>query len=221
MACSQCKLPTWFFGALLLLGVGTLIPFAFIARARHNRTTKPRIHIIHDMDNQPRFKQQQQNPLFPDGRAMRPPVPGTVARGELRIDTHLHTGRVNGTFVDAFPARDEAGRPFVLDEAFFARGEKNFRIFCAVCHGESGYGDGPVERRVLLLKKRGLPDVSGWASPANYHTDALRALSVGELFHVISYGRKNMAGYRAQIPLRDRWAIAFYVKALQHSQRPE
>lgn len=169
------------------------------------------------MDNQERFSAQQENPLFADGRSMRPPVPGSVARGELRIDAPLHQGRVaeGGAWLTTFPQQ------LTIDEAFVARGKDRYEIFCAVCHGSAGYGDGMVEKRVTLLKKRSVPGTDGWASPANYHTDTIRKQSVGELFNTVSNGKSNMAGYRGQIPVRDRWAIVAYVRVLQLSQKPE
>jgi mono/diheme cytochrome c family protein len=217
----QFQLPTiprWVPFVGLFLGVVTLIPFAFIIRARTTTSEKPRVHIIRDMDTQERFDAQQENSLFADGRSMRAPVPGTVARGELRTNTHLEQGRVSegGDWVTTFPAS------LTVDEALIARGQERFEIFCAMCHGSSGYGDGMVERRVTALKKkqdkRGTGD---WASPSSYHTPAVRGLPLGQLFNTVSNGKANMAGYKRQISVRDRWAIVAYVKVLQLSQSPE
>lgn len=214
------KFPRWFPIALALLGMATTIPFAVFAYARHSKSQKPRIHIIRDMDNQERFKAQQENDLFADGRAMRPPIPGTVARGELRLDDHLHRGQVGGAWVTSYPARDAEGRPIELNEALFERGRERYQIFCAVCHGRSGYGDGPVDRRAKLLMSNGAKDVV-WAQPANLHAESTRAKPVGEIFNTVSNGYQHMAGYKSQIPVRDRWAIVFYVKVLQRSHHPE
>ena len=73
----------WLLPMGLLFGTMALIPFGIIAKARVSTTPKPRIHIIRDMDNQERFKAQQQNELFADMRAMRPPVPGWPARSPV------------------------------------------------------------------------------------------------------------------------------------------
>ena len=74
------------YGALVLIALA-MIPPALIARTRAVKSPRPRIHLIQDMDNQPKFRAQHPNDLFADGRAMRPPVPGTVPRGELAEDT--------------------------------------------------------------------------------------------------------------------------------------
>jgi mono/diheme cytochrome c family protein len=207
----------WLPFALVFLALVTAIPFAIFAKARTTLSDKPRLHIIRDMDNQERFNAQQENTLFVDGRAMRPPVPGTVARGELRLDTHFEQGRVaeGGAWANTFPLQ------LKVDAAFVARGKERYEIFCAPCHGSSGYGDGMVARRVDTLKKQEVPGTSSWAAPANYHVKTLREQPLGQLYNAVSNGKGNMAGYRSQIPVRDRWAIVAYVRALQLSQNPE
>lgn len=193
-----------------------LVPFAFIAKARVTTSNEPRIHIIADMDNQASFRKQEANPLFADGRAMRPPVPGTVARGEAELDDHLYRGLApdGASFADAFPAS------ITVDRAFLERGQQRYTIHCAVCHGHSGYGDGVVQRRAVELVSKGLPGME-WVAPTSYHTPNLREFPVGRLFHVITNGVRNMAPYGPQVAVEDRWAIAAYVKALQASQQTE
>ncbi len=215
-------LPPWFKPAAVVLGALSLVPFGVIARARNVTTTSPRIHIIRDMDSQEKFKAQAESALFADGRAMRPPVPGTVARGELMDDDHLERGLdPDGKFAATLPAAlglaDDAKLAALLE-----RGRERYGIHCAPCHGLSGWGDGMIHQRALLLtEKRPPEDGMQWVPPTNYHSDALRAYPVGRLFHVATHGIRNMAGYGAQMSTRDRWAVAAYVKALQHSQHPE
>lgn len=216
-------MPRWTMPLLSFLGLLGLVPFLLIARARVSTSTEPRIHVVRDMDYQDRFQAQQKNPLFADQRAMRMPVPGTVARGELNEDTHLHQGRVqqasSGELVwaNTFPAQVlERGQ---LSRDFLERGRERYEIFCAPCHGYSGRGDGMVEARVAQRKQQGVAGLGAWATPTSYLTDAIRAREVGYLFFVASKGVRNMAGYENQIPARDRWAIVAYVRALQYSQQ--
>src|SRR5579863_10016873 len=56
-----------------------------------------------DMHVQPKLKADDGSTFFQDGRANRPPIPDTVARGHVRTDELLYTGRVNGVVVDQFP----------------------------------------------------------------------------------------------------------------------
>ena len=90
------KWPRWLIFVAAITTALALVPLALVAKARTTTSTKPRINIVPDMDNQPKFRAQQANPMFADGRAGRLPVAGTVARGELRDDTVLYAGKTAG-----------------------------------------------------------------------------------------------------------------------------
>lgn len=97
------------------------------------------------------------------------------------------------------------------------RGQERFNIYCAPCHGESGYGDGPIAQRVDRLTV--VPDAVGtWVIPQNLHEDRIRTRPDGHLFNTITHGIRNMPAYDKQIGIVDRWAIVAYMRALQLSQ---
>ncbi len=196
--------PRWLLYAIVLLAALALVPFALIARSRATTSARPRVHLILDMAKQPKVKTQTANPLFADGRAMRPPVPGTVARGDLDGDEAYRTGRAGDGWVTAFPLQ--------VTEQLMRRGQERFDIYCVPCHGLAGYGDGPVAKRADALQE------GTWTPPSSYHTDLVRGRPVGQLFNTITNGIRNMAAYGPQIPVADRWAIVLYVRALQRSQ---
>jgi mono/diheme cytochrome c family protein len=206
-------MPPWSKNLLTILGLAGMIPLLLIFNARVSTSADPRIHLIHDMDHQDKFRAQEGSPLFADGRAMRLPVPGTVARGELREDDHFERGLADGKWATALPAQVRG------DTGLLARGRERYEIFCAPCHGLSGYGDGMVHQRADQLKRLRRPGMS-WANPTSYHDQTLRDRPDGYLFHVIGNGIRNMAPYGGQIPVRDRWAIVAYLRALQRSQNP-
>jgi mono/diheme cytochrome c family protein len=200
--------------AAIVLVTLALFPPAIIARTRAKNSRLPRVHLIQDMDNQPRLRAQQASPLFNDGRAMRPPVPGTVARGELR-DEHFERGVVGHGFATTFPPQ------LTVNRALLERGRERFDIYCSVCHGRAGYGDGMVHQRAdALMKTPTLANGTTWVAPKSLHEAAIRDQPVGQIFNTATNGVRNMAGYAAQIPTADRWAIVAYVKALQRSQQP-
>lgn len=151
-----------------------------------------------DMFNQPRYRPLRRSEFFTDGRSARPPVPGSIARGELQDDPHLYTGRVNGVLVTTFP--------FPVTRDVLERGHERYNIFCTPCHDRVGNGNGMVVRR-------------GYRPPPSLHIDRLRQAPVGHYFDVISNGLGAMPDYAAQIPAHDRWAIIAYIRALQLSQR--
>ncbi len=157
------------------------------------------IHINPNMDAMERFEAQEANPFFADGRAMRPPVSGTVARGMLREDVGFHTGRnSDGSYVPIMPV------DYTVD--FANRGRERYAIYCNVCHGEAGDGQG-----IVMTGGYGFV-------PIGFHTDRLRTIEDGYLYEVITQGVRSMPSYAQQIPVADRWAIVAYVRALQRSQ---
>ena len=134
-------MPRFIRPALIVLAALALVPFAWVARARATRADTPRLHLIQDMDSQPSFRSQQANPWFADGRAMRPPVEGTLARGALELDGAYFRGVEGGSYVQHFPSR------VPLTRATLERGRERFDVFCAPCHCLAGYGDGIVAVR--------------------------------------------------------------------------
>ncbi len=188
----------------LVLGLAVL-PFACIARSRSAPSPALRIHVFSDMDRQPRYGPQKANPLFADGRAMRPPVEGTIAQGELQEDPVRATGLVDGAWAERFP--------LPVDRELLERGRERYAIHCAPCHGLAGYGDGPVSRRAEQRQE------ASWVPPPSFHDEPVRSRPVGHLFNTISRGIRTMPAYGPRIPLQDRWAIVAYLRALQRSQR--
>jgi mono/diheme cytochrome c family protein len=150
-----------------------------------------------DMKSQPKFRPLDPSSFFSDGRSARLPVPDTVARGDLRLDDALYTGKVNGKDVETFP--------IPVTAALLARGRERYDIFCAVCHGRTGDGQG-------MIVKRGFP------APPSYLTDRLEKAPVGHFFDVMTNGYGKMYSYSDRVPVQDRWAIAAYIRALQLSQ---
>ena len=150
-----------------------------------------------DMHNAPRIEVYEANAFFPDQRGSRIPPAGTVARGWLRADEAMYTGKVDGQIVDTFP--------FAISHDDLKRGQQRFDIYCSPCHGRLGDGQGMVVER-------------GLRQAASYHNDRLRQEKIGYFFDVITNGFGAMQGYADQVPVRDRWLIAAYVRALQLSQ---
>ena len=151
-----------------------------------------------DMHVQPRQNPLSRSEFFSDQRSERPPVEGTVARGQLHEDTYFYTGKINGNPGDAMP--------FPVTKAVLERGRERFNIFCAECHSRLGDGNGFVPSRGFARK------------PPSFHIVRLQKAPVGYFYDVISEGFGIMPDYASQIPPQDRWNIVAYVRALQLSQ---
>jgi hypothetical protein len=151
-----------------------------------------------DMANQPKYKPQGKSTFFEDGRAERPRVANTVARGEVVPDDSFHTGKTGGAYM-----REP---PVPVTRELMLRGQERYDVYCAVCHDRVGRGDGMVVRR-------------GFRRPQSFHTDRLRGEPAGYFFDAISNGFGVMPSYAGSIPTADRWAIIAYIRALQRSQQ--
>ena len=170
-----------------------------LAGCRGALSDKPPVHVNLNMDYMEHFQPQEANAFFDDGRAMRPPVPGTVARGMLQADVRFYEGlEADGSYVQDIPVP--------ITEAFVLRGRERYDIYCSICHGRAGDGQGVV-----------MSGGYGFA-PIGYHNDRLREIEDGYLYQVITNGIRTMSAYGQQIPVADRWAITAYVRALQRSQ---
>lgn len=192
---------TW---AVVVVGVLAVMPPLLTAWYRAIPKRSPRLHLVSDMDFQPKFKTQTANPLFADRRAMRPPVPGTVALGELDLDEHLYLGKADGGWARSLP--------MPATEELVTRGRRQFDIYCAVCHGYDGAGEGMVSKRAIERQE------ANWVPPVSLNSARVLEMADGQIFHTITNGTQNMPGYAAQITPEDRWAIVLYVRALQLSQ---
>ena len=197
------KLPTGIIYSLVIVTVMSAVPFALAAKARYTKSRSPRVHIIQDMDFQPKYKAQRENPVFSDGRATRVPDPETVAVGELREDDQFWRGQDHGVWVRTFPPT------FRVDEAAMLRGQQRFGIYCTPCHGFGGEGNGMVAKRADELAQ------GTWTPPTNLTDERIRNMAVGEIFNTITHGIRNMPAYGPQIPATDRWAIILYLRALE------
>ena len=151
-----------------------------------------------DMHVQPRQNPLARSEFFPDHRSERPPVEGTVARGELHDDTYFYTGKIGNNPGDMMP--------FPVTKEVLERGRERFNIFCAPCHSRLGDGNGFVPSRGFARK------------PPSFHEERLQKAPLGYFFDVIANGFGIMPDYASQIPTRDRWDIVAYVRALQLSQ---
>jgi mono/diheme cytochrome c family protein len=155
----------------------------------------PPFQAFSDMRLQPKYMPQGQGAFFSDGRADRAPVPGTVARGELKADDAFYTGIRNGDYVV---------NPLPITREVLERGRQRFDIYCSPCHDRTGQGKGIVAQRATWIVQN--------------LTDArIRNMPDGQIFDTITHGKRTMPAYRYQIPERDRWAIIAYVRALQRA----
>jgi mono/diheme cytochrome c family protein len=177
------------------------------------------------MQDQPKAIAYRENSFYKDRTGSRPLVEGTVPRGYLRENRSFFFGKklaatdlnkeqqfqqpgqsLPGTGANPYPD-DVDTIPMPITKTDLDRGQERYNIYCSVCHGMTGYGDGIVARRGFNKP-----------SPASYHQERLQKAPVGHFFDVMTNGWGAMPSYASQVAVEDRWRIAAYIRALQLSQ---
>jgi mono/diheme cytochrome c family protein len=149
------------------------------------------------MADQPHLEPLEKSTFFANDAASRQIPAGTVARGYRRTDEAFFQGTLDGKTVTKIPMR--------ITAADLERGRGRFNIYCVVCHGYGGDGDGMIEQR-------------GFPHPPSFHTARLEAAPVGHFYQVITNGYGAMFSYADRLEPADRWRIAAYIRTLQFSQ---
>jgi mono/diheme cytochrome c family protein len=189
------------------LGAVAIASAALLASCAGSVSRKPVIEIFNDMREQPKYYPQGESEFagFHDGRAERRPVPGTIRRpgdemwtpGELKAsDDPFNTGQVKGMYVTE--------NQLPITPELLQLGQMRFDTYCSPCHGRAGTGKGIVSARTTWI-------------PSSLVDDRVKGFTDGDLFDVISHGRRTMPAYRYQITAHDRWAVIAYVRALQRT----
>jgi len=180
-----------------LAAVATAALSLFAAGCSNFPSRDPQIWVFPDMKKQDKVKFETSSPFFADGRGSRRPVDHTIAQETYRPDTAYATGIADdGTYV--------AKNPEPIDHETLVRGEAKFNVYCAPCHDRTGSGRGVV------------PAKTTWV-PGNLHDERIVNFVDGEIYHVVTSGRRSMPSYRFQISEKDRWAIVAYVRVLQRA----
>jgi mono/diheme cytochrome c family protein len=185
-----------YFLGFLVLAVASVF---LIAGRQGDKSLKPPLEIIPDMDRQPKLRPQTGNQFFADGKSSQLKVEGTISRGSPYEDSPENTGHITGTtnWVELIPV--------TVTAELMNRGHERYNISCAPCHGKQGDGKGVTTKY-------------GMVAVANFHDARLETMTDGEIFNTITHGKNLMGPYGSTIDINDRWAIIAYMRALQRSR---
>ena len=150
-----------------------------------------------DMKRQLKFRTEGETGLFPDGRNTRPIPEDTVVRGSTFEDAPYYTGMDGDKYVGRMPVE--------ITPDLLHQGQLRFTTYCTPCHDRTGSGRGIVPTRFPTWQ------------PSNLMEDRLVEAADGDIFNVITNGRRTMPSYKTQIVTADRWAIIAYVRMLQRA----
>ncbi|MCW8804595.1 MAG: DUF3341 domain-containing protein [Ignavibacteriaceae bacterium] len=145
------------------------------------------------MDKQAKIIAQTGSDFFADGRGMRLPVEGTVARGFI---PYPFEGKTNPTEV--------LSNPYFPTKSNLELGQRKFSTYCSPCHGNYGDGDSRLQGQ--------------FPNPPTLHSERARNFQDGMIYHIITVGQNVMPSYASQVTREERWAIVNYVRALQRAK---
>lgn len=198
----------------VLVGIATAAAIVVVQMGPRGAVSDRRpLVFITDMNFQPRYNPQAATPFFADGRTMRTPPAGTIPFGGADYGSDAGSPRQNPDFLKGDDAyyRGKTGTAWLtrnalpVDIALLRRGQERYNVYCALCHGATGAGNG-------VMTQYGMVGVASI-------TDELHKLMPdGQFFDVISNGKGRMMPYAPQVKVRDRWAIVAYIRALMRSQ---
>lgn len=179
---------------LSFLGVTSLVVAATTYFVLNQLLFMPPFNWMHE---QFRVNPQTSTSFFNDNFGMRTPVEGTVARGFLPYPFKGKPADAEKFLVNPLiPTKD------VLD-----LGKQKYLTFCSPCHGDFGMGDSRLRGQ--------------FPNPPTLHSDKLRNMRDGGIYHIITEGQNIMPGYASQISEEERWAIVHYIRVLQRSVNPK
>ncbi len=178
----------------ILVGILSLVSVG-IGCGKHE---KPNFIYMPQMVYDPAFKAQEAQYGV---QGMRSPVPGTVPR-----DYEIYPYSVN----DTERAAAELRNPLPMHRQVLERGHRMYTIYCQVCHGEYGEGNGSI--------------VPLFAAPPTLQSDKIKGwMERGQdarIFHIITVGQNRMPNYKTQVSVEDRWAIANFIRVLHRAKNP-
>lgn len=152
----------------------------------------PQIELIQDMMQSPAIEPQDYDEKKPGSLAMRKPPEGAIPKGHRPYN--IKTSE---------EAEEELSNPLPINFETLQRGQKMYYIYCGVCHGSTGVGDGPVAIKTML-------------KPPSLVNQKIKDWADGGIYHMITVGRGLMGSFASQIPNEeDRWALVHFIRRLQ------
>lgn len=163
------------------------------------------------------YNPDQPNTNFANNMTAQTPPEGSTPIGFERFE-----------FVNTMEDYERAGlelvNPLFETEENLAKGDALYQVYCAVCHGHDGKGDGPITKDRSVEDSRGSRQLENFPPPPSFAQSggasssrggAMSELSDGKIYHTIYYGHNSMGSYASQLDPEERWQVIMYVNELQ------
>ena len=176
--------------------IGVILGSALLMTSCFNNS-KPNYQYFPNMYEPVGYEAYDGSDAFPGGMEALSPAEGTIARGNSLYE-------YPNTSEGYEDAKVNLGSPLDITktEDNLSKGKELFDIYCAICHGTKGDGEGNLVKREKFL---GVPK----------YDDAARAITIGSVYHVIYYGKNSMGSHASQLNETERWQVAEYVMKLK------
>mgnify|MGYP000008442402 FL=1 len=159
------------------------------------KDSRPNYQFMPNMYEPVGYETYGQYDVFPDEQSALLPAEGTIARGYSLFDY----GNSNEEYMRA---KLELKSPLSSSDIDTKRGKELYTIYCGICHGTKGAGQGYLVKREKIL---GIPS----------YADAARAITEGSIYHTVYYGKNAMGSYANQLDEQERWQVVAYVMKLK------
>jgi len=163
------------------------------------------------------YNPDQPNSNFANNMTAQVPPAGTLPVGFERFE-----------FANTTEEYERAGlelkNPLAKTKANLAKGEALYQVYCAVCHGQGGQGDGPITKDRTVQDSRGKRALENFPPPPSYRKSdgnpssrggQMSELQAGKIYHTIMYGWNAMGSHASQLSPEERWQVVLYVQELQ------
>jgi mono/diheme cytochrome c family protein len=142
------------------------------------------------------YEAYQESDAFSNGIEAQLPAEGTIPRGGFMPYEYEDTNEGYEA------AKANLMSPMDSLQVDYERGKELYDVYCGICHGTKGAGQGTLVKREKIL---GVPS----------YADAGRAITTGSIYHVIYYGKNTMGSYANQLNEEERWQVVAYVEKLK------
>lgn len=189
-----------------------LIIIVVLATVSCKKDTARNYQYMPNMYESVGYETYGENQLYENGMAARTPVSGSIPRGSVPFEIENSTEGYN---IAKETLENPLADPIPLDADFskidvdtsiprvdYTVGGPLYAIYCAICHGVKGNGNGKLVQREKIL---GVPS----------YDDAGRAINAGSTYHTVYYGKNSMGSYANQLNEEERWQVVAYVMKLK------
>ena len=172
-----------------------VLVFVFVSIYSCQKNSRPNYEFMPNMYEPVGYETYQESDAFKNGVEAQLPAEGTIPRGYTPFE---YENTNDGYLL----AKTNLKSPIDSTKVDLAKGKELYDIYCGICHGNKGKGQGKLVKREKIL---GVPNYS----------DVGRAITEGSIYHTIYYGKNTMGSYANQLNENERWQVVSYVLKLK------